>query len=177
MVPCSVLAEHLHILLQEDSHPSPIVATSFTSSVVVNKQQAPLVLRCYCCKALGIQSTDDAQTLPTSAGAVKLLESELKLTVQPLQIIAHGCISPSFVSFTSTASLPRFSLLFLLYAQPVYPMTEGRVSSAAPLCIRGSAGSARGRKAVSELWSCAVVVVAVSSRRDPAGFSEATLHI
>lgn len=105
------------------------------------------------------------------------VEVDSPATADLCLFIADGCISPSFVSFTSTASLPRFSLLFLLYAQPVYPMTEGRVSSAAPLCIQGSAGSARGRKAVSELWSCAVVVVAVSSRRNPAGFSEATLHI
>lgn len=95
MVLCNVLAEHLHILLQEDSHPSPIVA------VMVNKQQAPLLLRCYCCKALGIQSTDDAQTLPTSAGAVRLLESELKLTVQPLQICVCSLRMDAFLPHLS----------------------------------------------------------------------------
>lgn len=62
---------------------------------------SPLVRRRYCCKAPGVQNTDDAQMPPTSAGAVKPLQSEPELTVQPLQIC--GC------SLCTAALLPHFS--------------------------------------------------------------------
>lgn len=61
----------------------------------------PLVLRSYCCKALGAQNTDDAQMLPATAGAVKPLQSKPELTVQPSQIC--GC------SLCTAALLPHFS--------------------------------------------------------------------
>lgn len=62
---------------------------------------SPPVVRRRCCEAVRVQSTDDAQMLPTSAGAVKPLQSEPELTAQPLQIC--GC------SLRTAALLPRFS--------------------------------------------------------------------
>lgn len=69
---------------------------------------SPLVLRRYCCRAPGVQKTDDAQMLPTSAGAVKPLQSELELTVQRLQIF--GC------------SLRTVALLALFFSSPPSPL-------------------------------------------------------
>lgn len=84
----SSAARHLHILLREGNLPSrhPIAATSLTAAVVVNKRRAPSVPRHHCCRATRAQNTDDAQTLPAPAGAVKPLRSESELTVQPMQI-------------------------------------------------------------------------------------------
>lgn len=99
----SSAARHLHILLREGNLPSrhPMAATSLTAAVVVNKQQAPSVPRHYCCRATRAPNTDDAQTLPTPAGAVKPLHSESELTVQPMQI--RGC------SLCLAALLPHIS--------------------------------------------------------------------
>lgn len=70
---------------------------------------SPLVSRRYCCRALAVKKTDDAQMLPTSAGAVKPLQSKLELTVQTLQIF--GC------SLCTAALLLRF-FLYSSISQP-----------------------------------------------------------
>ncbi len=166
---------HLCTSLQEGCYPSryPIAATSLTAAVRVNKHQAPLVLRRYCCRALGAQKTDDAQMLPTSAGAVKPLQSELELTVQPLQIF--GCslrtaaLLPLFF-FSSSISPPSltparsFSSAELSLA-PLWP--QGGIQRRTAVCA-GEEGERQGKKSWLRALVMCSVVVALSSRRDPA---------
>lgn len=134
---------------------------------------SPPVVRRRRCKAARLQNTDDAQMLPTSAGAVKPLQSEPELTAQPLQICGRSLrVAALLPHFSPPAPRPPpppcFSSLLL--------SDRRRVSNAAPLCMRGRTGSARGREAVSELWSCALLLL-FPQGGILLGFSGAELHV
>ena len=129
--------------------------------------------------------------LPTSAGAVKPLQSEPELTVQPLQIF--GCslrtaaLAPSFFFFfllhlptrphSSSSSSSSSSLLLLGWAKPGSPMTAGGYPAPHRCVVRGRRESARGRKAGSELWSCAPLLLLFLQGGILLVFSGAELHI
>lgn len=133
---------------------------------------SPPVVRRRCCKAVRVQSTDDAQMLPTSAGAVKPLQSEPELTAQPLQIC--GC------SLRTAALLPHFSPPAphppLLASPPSSSLTAGGFPTPHRCVCGGRTGSARGREAVSELWSCALLLL-FPQGGILLGFSGAELHV
>lgn len=109
----SSVTQHLHISLQEGCYPSryPIVATSLTAAVMVNKHQAPLVLCRYCWRALGVQKTDDTQMLPTSAGARQAptvrAGVDSAAAADLWLFVTHGRVAPSPLP----PSLPPFSSL------------------------------------------------------------------
>lgn len=132
-------------------------------------KQAPNSLdpRCYCCRALGVKKTDDAQTIPTSAGAVNPLQPELELTVRPLQIFSCSLRTVALLPFYS---LPLQSLCpSSLTATCSFSSAElswGYPERCTAVCAVEE-GECQGKKSWLRALVMCSVVVAVSSRRDP----------
>lgn len=143
----------------------PVTATSLTAAVVVNKRQASLVLRHYCCKATSAPNTDDAQTASHSsrsrqasllrAGADSAADADLWLFItlgcapSPIFLL-HSLTLPPSLAFPCSFSSAKLSLATLQPQEGIQLCSAGYTSRA---------GSTRGGKAVSERRSCALLLL------------------
>lgn len=123
--------------------------------------QRPLVLHCYRCRTLEVRKdrwsanashfSRSCQTTKVKAGADSAAAADLG------SFVLHSRAASPF----SPPLLPPSLLLASspCLSQACLPYDCRGVSSAAPLCVRGWRESARGRKAGSELRSCALLLL------------------
>lgn len=125
--------------------------------------QRPLDLRCFRCRMLEVRKdrwsanashfSRSCQAATVRAGADSAAAADLGSFVVHSRAASYfPLLPPSLPRSLSLASSPCLS-------QACLPYDCRGVSSAAPLCVRGWRESARGRKAGSELWSCALLLL------------------